>query len=66
MSVDVAKPGLEGVIAGETSVCCIDQGKLLFRGYPIDELADEKILFGEVAYLLLWGELPTEAELKSL
>ena len=66
MSVDVAKPGLEGVIAGETSVCCIDQGKLLFRGYPIDELADEKILFGEVAYLLLWGELPTKAELKSL
>ena len=31
---------------------------LLYRGYPIDELAEKKT-FLEVAYLLLYGELPT-------
>jgi citrate synthase len=38
-----------------------DQGILLHRGYPIGELA-EKSNFLEVAYLLLYGELPTAAE----
>jgi 2-methylcitrate synthase/citrate synthase II len=56
------KPGLEGVVVGETSICCVDQGKLLYRGYPISELA-EKTVFGEVAYLLLWGELPNRSQL---
>jgi citrate synthase len=40
-----------------------DKGILEYRGYPIDELA-EKSSYLEVAYLLLHGELPTEAELK--
>jgi citrate synthase len=40
-----------------------DRGILRYRGYPIEELA-EKCTFLEVAYLLLNGELPTEAELK--
>lgn len=58
-------PGLEGVIAGQTDICCVDQGQLLYRGYPIAELA-EKVVFGEVAYLLLYGELPTKAQLEWL
>jgi citrate synthase len=39
-----------------------DQGVLLYRGYPIQQLA-EKSSFIEVCYLLLHGELPTRAEL---
>ena len=38
-----------------------DEGVLLYRGYPIEELA-EKSDFLEVAYLLLNGELPTAKE----
>src|SRR5688572_30664170 len=38
-----------------------DEGVLLYRGYPIDQLA-EKSNFVEVCYLLLNGELPTKAE----
>src|SRR6267142_1120752 len=41
-----------------------DKGILEYRGYPIDQLA-EKSTYLEVAYLLLNGELPTDAELKS-
>ncbi|ADV26549.1 citrate synthase I [Pseudoxanthomonas suwonensis 11-1] len=40
-----------------------DNGVLLYRGYPIEQLA-EKSSFLEVAYLLMNGELPTEAEFK--
>lgn len=55
-------PGLEGVIAGETEICCVDQGQLLYRGYDIAELA-QHACFEEVAFLLLHGELPTPAQL---
>jgi len=41
-----------------------DKGILRYRGYPIEVLA-EHCTFLEVAYLLLFGELPTEQELKS-
>ena len=40
-----------------------DKGILRYRGYPIEQLA-EKCSFLEVAYLVLFGELPTAAELK--
>ena len=40
-----------------------DKGILRYRGYPIEQLA-EKCTFLEVAYLVLFGELPTAAELK--
>jgi citrate synthase len=40
-----------------------DQGILRYRGYPIEELA-EKSTYLETAYLLLYGELPTAAQLK--
>jgi len=39
-----------------------DKGILRYRGYPIDQLA-EKCTFLEVAYLILFGELPTAAQL---
>ncbi len=40
-----------------------DRGILRYRGYPIEQLA-ENCNFLEVAYLVLFGELPTESELK--
>ncbi|MFD9895988.1 citrate synthase [Amycolatopsis sp. NPDC059027] len=39
-----------------------DAGILRYRGYPIEQLA-EKSTFIEVSYLLIYGELPTEAQL---
>jgi citrate synthase len=54
-------PGLEGVIAGETTISTVTGG-LRYRGYPVVELA-EKSTFDEVAFLLLHGELPTRSEL---
>jgi citrate synthase len=39
-----------------------DKGILEYRGYPIDQLA-EKCTYLEVAYLILYGELPTETQL---
>src|SRR3981081_2894117 len=39
-----------------------DKGILLYRGYPIEQLAEESD-FLETAYLLLFGELPTVAQL---
>ncbi len=62
METVMAKPGLEGVIAGQTEICCVDQGKLLYRGYPIEELA-ETVTFEEVAHLLLYGALPNREQL---
>src|SRR5215467_1749649 len=41
-----------------------DKGILRYRGYPIEVLA-EKCTFLEVAYLLLFGDLPSEKELKA-
>lgn len=58
-------PGLAGVVAGETAIACVDQGKLLYRGYPIEELAD-KTTFEEVAYLLIFDELPNEDQLSDV
>src|SRR5229473_2522941 len=58
---EIYSPGLEGVIAGETSISTITGG-LRYRGYPVTELA-EKTSFEEVAYLLLHGELPTASQL---
>src|SRR5579862_7987419 len=39
-----------------------DRGILEYRGYPIEQLA-EKSSYLEVAYLLIYGKLPTQAEL---
>jgi len=61
MSDPIYSPGLEGVIAGETAVSTVDEG-LLYRGYSVEDLA-EHVTFEEVAYLLLWGNLPKIDEL---
>ncbi len=59
------RPGLEGVPATQSSICDIDgtQGLLTYRGYPLDELAAHSS-FLETTYLLIWGELPTAAQLR--
>lgn len=59
------KPGLEGVPAAQSSVSFVDgqKGILEYRGIPIEELA-EKSGFVEMSYLLIWGYLPTKAELE--
>lgn len=54
--------GLEGVIAGETEICNVEQTSLIYRGYEIADLA-ENASFEEVAYLLLVGEKPTASQL---
>ncbi|MBX7165444.1 MAG: citrate synthase [Pirellulales bacterium] len=63
MSEEIYSPGLEGVIAGETAISTITGG-LQYRGYSIEELA-EHATFEDVAYLILYGELPKAAELAS-
>ena len=61
----VLKPGLEGVPVTNSGICEINgtEGRLSYRGYPISELA-QKSSFLETAFLLIWGELPTENELE--
>jgi len=55
--------GLRDVVALTSNICFIDgeQGRLLFRGYDVTELA-EKSSFEEVAYLLWYGRLPGQIE----
>lgn len=57
--------GLEDVIAGTSSITFIDgeKGRLLYRGYDINELA-EKSNYEETTYLLWYGKLPTERQLR--
>ena len=59
-------PGLDGVIATESSISNINgkKGILSYRGYSIEELA-QKSTFEETSYLLLTGELPTKSQLSS-
>jgi citrate synthase len=60
------KRGLEGVLVAESSLSRIDgdEGRLVYRGYDIDDLAREAS-YEEVLYLLWHGELPTPALLES-
>jgi len=57
---------LSGVAAGNTALCSVGKSgnDLHYRGYDILDLA-EKAQFEEVAYLLIYGHLPTEAQLKN-
>ena len=54
-------PGFTSTASCESKITYIDgdKGVLLYRGYPIDQLA-EHTTFLETAYLLLYGELPTK------
>ena len=56
--------GLRGQVAGKTSLSTVGKSGsgLTYRGYDVSELA-EQCIFEEVAYLLLYGELPTQAQL---
>jgi len=58
--------GLRGITAGETALCTVGQAGtgLTYRGYDIHDLA-EHAEFEEVAHLLVYGHLPTEAELEA-
>ncbi len=57
-------PGFTSTASCESAITYIDgdKGELLYRGYPIDQLA-EKSHYLEVCYLLLYGELPTATQI---
>ena len=57
----VFDPGYQNTAVVRSKICYIDgeRGRLEYRGYPIEELA-ERSNFLEVAYLLIYGELPDE------
>jgi len=59
--------GLEGVIALESALSSIDgqKGELIYRGYEINDLA-ENASFEEIVHLLWKGSLPTQDELDTL
>src|SRR5215213_2299912 len=59
-------PGFVSTAACESKITYIDgdKGILLYRGYPIEQLAEKKD-FLDVSYLLLNGELPSKAEKNS-
>lgn len=56
-------PGFANTGSCDSNICFIDgeKGILRYRGIPIEELA-EKSEFIEVAYLLIWGRLPTRQQ----
>jgi len=58
-------PGFTSTASCESDITYIDgdKGELLYRGYPIDQLA-KKSHFLEVCFLLLYGELPSVDELE--
>ncbi|MDQ7849665.1 MAG: citrate synthase [Armatimonadota bacterium] len=61
------QPGLEGVVAAASAICFVDghEGRLLYQGYDIHDLA-EQCTFEEVVYLLWHGELPARPQLEAL
>ena len=65
MGVFTYDPGYTSTGSCESTITFIDgdKGELLYRGYPIDQLAEQSHYL-EVCYLLLYGELPTQEEQK--
>lgn len=63
---DDVKRGLEGVLVAESSLSYIDgdEGRLVYRGYEIEDLAREAS-YEEVLYLLWHGNLPAETDLET-
>src|ERR671935_2048740 len=57
------KAGLEDVVVSTSDICFIDgrEGRLIYRGYDVDDLAAQST-FEEVVYLLWFGALPTKKE----
>jgi citrate synthase len=64
---NVAKAGLEGVVAAQSSISDVNgqEGRLIYWGYDIHDLA-EHASFEEVTYLLWNGQLPAPAQLEEL
>ena len=60
-------PGLEGIVASQTAISMVDgeNGRLIYQGYVIADLAEEMSL-EEVAFLLWEGRLPNRSELDAL
>ncbi|MFX0018715.1 MAG: citrate/2-methylcitrate synthase [Candidatus Hermodarchaeota archaeon] len=58
--------GLVGIYVDESLITYIDgiQGKLYYRGYTLEDLV-KKSSFEEVAYLLIYGKLPTSSQLQN-
>jgi len=63
-AANAMKAGLEDVVVSPSEICFIDgqKGRLVYRGYDVDELVAESN-FEEVTYLLWYGRLPTRKEL---
>jgi len=61
------RKGLEDVVAGTTELSLVDgvEGRLLYRGFDIHDLA-EHATFEEVVYLLWHGDLPAQEQLDDL
>ena len=59
-------PGFKNTGSTKSAITFLDgeKGILRYRGYPIEQLADHST-FIEVAYLLIYGELPSPEQLKS-
>jgi citrate synthase len=57
-------PGFTSTAATDSAITYIDgdKGELMYRGYPIDQLAEQSNYL-EVCYLLLYGELPNAAQM---
>jgi citrate synthase len=67
MAENVVDRGLEGVVVGETVLSNVEGqvGRLTYRGYDIHDLA-VNATFEEVVHLLLYGDVPTQAQLRDL
>jgi citrate synthase len=63
----MAGKGLEDVVAAQTALSHVfgDEGRLIYRGYDIEDLA-ENASFEETCYLLWFGELPQRKQLENL
>jgi citrate synthase len=59
--------GLEGIVAGQSSISNVygDEGRLIYRGYEIQDLAAHAS-FEEIVYLLWNGDLPNQTQLNEL
>ena len=65
--VNLIKAGLEDAVVSTSEICFIDgqKGRLLYRGFDVDDLAAQST-FEETVYLLWYGHLPTRKELDTL
>jgi citrate synthase len=62
-----AQKGLQGVIVGDSTLSLVDgeNGRLIYSGYKIEDLA-ENAIYEEVVYLLFNGRLPNKSEYEEL